>query len=119
MGDWTLLHYGGPIETGLTKSLCGMPMEGRHQATYRRYELEDEKESPANCKPCGTCRDALLVDRMCLRRGERRQAKDTIASVRRKLPGLIERGKWGRIQELAKKAQDASDCLKRLRDTPL
>ena len=112
MGDWTMLHYGGPIDTGLDKSLCGMTMGGRHAATYRRYEIEQPEHVPENCQPCGTCKDALTIDVLKLRRAERLRLTGVIGSARSRIPDLVDAGRWSKIAKLAENAAQATEALK-------
>jgi len=121
MGTWFTLHYGGPIETGLTKSLCGRvmgdPQETRQVATYRRYELEEPEHFPAaklppGSIPCATCRDALLIDRARDVRLAKQGFRDRIARARRLIPRLIESGKWRRVETIAHDAWMAAEMLK-------
>lgn len=116
MGTWLVIHYGGPIATGLTKTLCGIDAgepetwaAARRCVTYRDYELLDSV--PENCRPCGACKTALDFWRTRELKARRMEWRATIEAARRKIPLLIERGKWERIEKLAHDAADAKRSL--------
>lgn len=129
MGTWVTLHYGGPIETGLKKSLCGMDMGEpeewsirRVSCTYRSYELLEfdrhmASHLPEGSKPCGACRTALQFWEDRRIQVAKDNCRSAIAIARKRIPGLLEAGKWLKVARLAYMAADARRRLKAMERT--